>query len=122
MATLKDVVSSDWTMALGKPGELVQGVDAINQNILVILTTVPGSDPLRPNFGADIFRWLDQPINIALPNLTTAAVNAIRIWEPRVKVVKVQRRAENSRIFINIVWKDIRSGAQSNTNLNYELT
>jgi uncharacterized protein len=122
MATLNDVTSNDWTISLDNPGELVQGVDAINQNIIVILTTVPGSDPLRPEFGADIFRWLDQPVNIALPNLIREAVNAIRTWEPRVEITKVQRKVEQSRIFLNIIWRDVRSGQQSNTNLSYELT
>lgn len=121
MANLEDVVSNDWTLSLQQPGELVQGIDAINQNILVILTTVPGSDPLRPEFGADIFRYLDQPVNIALPNIIREAVNAIRTWETRVEITKIQRRVENSRIFLNIVWKDTRSGQQSNTTLNYEL-
>jgi phage baseplate assembly protein W len=121
MAKLEDVISNDWTLSLKSPSTLVQGVDAINQNILVILTTVPGSDPLRPEFGADIFRWLDQPVNVAMPNIIREAVNAIRTWEQRVEITKIQRRVENSQIFLNIVWRDVRSGQQSNTNLTYEL-
>lgn len=121
MATLADVVSNDWTPSASDPTKLVQDVDAISQNILIIITTVPGSDPLRPTFGADIYRWLDRPVNLALPNIILEAVNAIRAWEPRVEVTKVQRKVEESRILINIVWRDIRSGRQSNTLVSYEL-
>jgi uncharacterized protein len=109
-------------MDLDTAGRLVQGIDAINQNILVILTTAPGSDPLRPTFGADIFRWLDRPVNVALPNITREAVNAIRAWEPRVEITKITRKVEESRIFLTIQWRDVRTGQQSQIEANYELT
>jgi phage baseplate assembly protein W len=94
--TLADIVSADWSLELdatGAPesgiGNVVQGVNDVNQCIQIIITTPRGSDPLRPTFGADIWRYIDAPINTAIPAIVREVTEAITLWEPRVTLVSM---------------------------------
>jgi phage baseplate assembly protein W len=72
-----------------RQGEIVTGVADVNQCLYVILTTPRGADPHRPTFGSGLYRYLDHPIDSARPHLVREAVDAIRAWEPRVRVLRV---------------------------------
>jgi hypothetical protein len=94
--TLANITSADWSMALdtaGAPGSgignVVQGVADVNQCIQIILTTSKGSDPLRPTFGADVWRYIDAPIDAAIPAIVREVTEAILRWEPRVTLVAI---------------------------------
>jgi uncharacterized protein len=92
--SLDDITSADWSLALDSSqpsgiGNVVQGVADINQCIGIILATPKGSDPLRPNFAADLWRWIDAPVNVARPNLVREIVEGLTIWEPRIRVLSV---------------------------------
>ena len=97
--TLNDIASADWSLELdansptGKSGSgigsVVQGVADVNQCIGIILATPQGSDPLRPTFASNLWRWIDAPITVARPNLVREVVEAITKWEPRVRVLSV---------------------------------
>jgi phage baseplate assembly protein W len=106
--TLDDIQSADWSLMLdsslnsfqpsaisGQPeagsgiGNVVQGVDDVNQCIGIILGTPKGSDPLRPTFACDLWQWIDAPVNVARPYLVREIVEAITKWEPRVRVLSV---------------------------------
>jgi uncharacterized protein len=94
--TLADITSADWSLELDAPGEpgsgignVVQGLSDVNQCIRIILTTPKGSDPLRPTFGADVWRYIDAPINAAIPAIVREVTEAITRWEPRVTVVSI---------------------------------
>lgn len=77
-----------WQPALGGDGE-VTGLDDLRQAIAIILRTPVGSDPLRPEFGSNLHRYIDYPVNRARPHLVRETVAAIRRWEPRVSVLRV---------------------------------
>jgi hypothetical protein len=81
--------SAHWQPALGRNG-FVEDIEDIRQSIRIILETPQGSDPLRPEFGSNIYQYIDRPIDRARPHLVREAVRAIRRWEPRVTVVRVQ--------------------------------
>src|ERR1700685_306103 len=94
--TLADITSADWSLALDQPampgsglGGVVQGVADVNQCIEIILTTPQGSDPLRPTFGANLWRYIDAPINTALPAIVREVTEAITRWEPRVTIIGI---------------------------------
>lgn len=94
--TLADITSADWSLALDPPGEpgegighVVQKVADVNQCIRIILTTPKGSDPLRPTFGTDVWRYLDAPIKTAIPRIVRELTEAITRWEPRVVLISV---------------------------------
>ena len=70
-------------------GNVVQGLNDVNQCIQIILTTPKGSDPLRPTFGADLWRYIDVPINRAIAAIVREVTEAITRWEPRVTVLSI---------------------------------
>lgn len=92
VTTLGDVKAVDWSPRLGADGEIVEGLDDIGQCLNIILTTPKGSDPLRPTFGCDVWRWLDRPVNEAVAPIVREVWAAIAIWEPRVELVSVAPR------------------------------
>jgi Bacteriophage baseplate protein W len=117
--TLTDIVSADWSLALdalSSPGSgigsVVQGLDDVNQCIRIILTTPKGSDPLRPTFGADVWKYIDVPIDEAIPAIVREVTEAITRWEPRVTVVFVDAVADSggdtqagAHLSIRIKWR-----------------
>ncbi len=112
-ATLADITSADWSLKLGAIGAIVQGINDIDQCIAIILTTPRGSDPLRPTFGADLWRYIDNPINVAIPSIVREVSAAIAMWEPRVTLqsVSVVPAGDNSS----------RSGAHLNVSVTWQL-
>ncbi len=90
--TLADITSADWSLELGTIGGVVQGIADVEQCLGIIVTTPRGSDPLRPKFGADIWRYIDFPIDEALPAIVSELTSAITMWEPRVNLISVTAR------------------------------
>jgi phage baseplate assembly protein W len=110
------ITSADWSLMLDMSsttqmsgtgiGNVVQGVADINQCIAIILATPKGSDPLRPTFASDLWRWIDAPITVARPNLVREIVEAITRWEPRVRVLSVVINLVGvSQLGIAITWQ-----------------
>ena len=60
-------------------------VNAVLQNIAVILSTPMGTVPLYRDFGLDVSA-LDYPLDVAQNLIAVAAIEAIEKWEPRVTV------------------------------------
>ena len=89
MATLDDILSPVWTLSIDGGGAIAEGVDAIKQCLNLIVRTTPGTDPLRPEFGCGLYRFVDQPENVAIPNMKKAMLDAVARWEPRVKIVRI---------------------------------
>lgn len=111
--TLADISSADWSFKLGSIGEVVQGLGDVEQCLAIIVTTPRGSDPLRPSFGADIWRYIDYPVNSALPAIVSELTAAIMIWEPRVTLVSVNAEPVNDG--------SSQSGAHLDVTLNWQL-
>jgi uncharacterized protein len=111
--TLADITSADWSLALGAIGEVEQGIADVEQCLGIIVTTPLGSDPLRPTFGANIWRYIDFPINQALPAIVSELTSAIAMWEPRVKLVSVTAQP--------VLDGSSQSGAHLDVTLNWQL-
>jgi uncharacterized protein len=118
--TLADITSADWSLELDAPGEpgsgignVVQGVNDVNQCIQIILTTPKGSDPLRPTFGADVWRYIDVPINTATPAIVREVTEAITLWEPRVTVLSI--------VATPILGRDTQAGAHLEVSMTWQL-
>lgn len=119
--TLGEIVARDWSLMLdstanGGPGSgigrVVQGLDDVGQCVKIILTTPKGADPLRPTFGADLWRYVDAPISIARAGLVREITEAITLWEPRIDVVKVTTTPIQSDLLqpgahlsVDVVWR-----------------
>jgi Bacteriophage baseplate protein W len=111
--TLADIRSADWSLALGAIGEVVQGIADVEQCLGIIVTTPRGSDPLRPTFGADIWRYIDFPIDRALPAIVSELTTAITMWEPRVNLLSVTAQP--------VTDASPQSGAHLDVTLNWQL-
>ena len=102
---LSEITYVDWQLKLNEIGRIAQGVDDINQCIAIIITTRKGTDPHRPTFGSDVYKYVDYPVNEAKPNIIRETIDAINIWETRIKVNSVIVNIENEHINIKIQWK-----------------
>ena len=71
-------------------GLTISDIDHIRQSITDILTTPTGSRIMRREYGSEIFKLLDAPMNGATKlRIMAATVMAIINWEPRVKVTSM---------------------------------
>jgi phage baseplate assembly protein W len=84
---ISEIKTGIWSLSLKEQGKVVTGLDDIKQCIHVILTTVQGSDPMRPAFAMpnDL---IDKPItNVAA--IIKAIADALATWETRITVTKI---------------------------------
>jgi hypothetical protein len=115
MTTLNDIKYADWQPKLNKIGSVVEGIDDINQCIAIILATPKGSVPHRPDFGSDIYKYIDYPVNEAVPNIIRETIDAIRKWETRVDIKNVTASINQEQIKIQIEWQLKESDLTANT-------
>jgi len=129
--TLSDISSADWSLELDSTaglgpasgiGNVVQGVNDVNQCIAVILSTPKGTDPLRPDFACDLWQFIDYPVDAAIPAIVAEITDAITRWEPRVKLLSVLCQLINNgtnansgaNLQIAITWQlNLKSGTPS---------
>ncbi len=109
MTTLDEIKYVDWQPKLNEIGEVAQGIDDINQCIYIILTTQKGSVPHRPTFGSDIFKYVDYPVQEAIPNIIREVIDAISQWETRVEINQVTAELDEFNVKIKIEWKLVDS-------------
>lgn len=112
---INEITQRDWSLSTTAQGEIAQGLRDISQCIYIIATTVKGSDPLRPEFGADIRQYLDAPAT-QVPALIREITQAIEIWETRVRVTRVSYKVDVSHITFQIEWTTL-AGASGDTNV-----
>ncbi len=110
------ISSVDWSLKLGAPGEIVEGLDDVEQCLAIILTTPRGSDPLRPTFAVDLAQYVDQPISRSLPAIVRDVSDAIARWEPRIKLISVSAAiaagSDGSNLQVTVTWQLKLAGAQ----------
>lgn len=118
MTKLNEITYIDWQFKLNSIGEIAEGVEDINQCIALILNTPKGSDPHRPTFGSDIFKYIDYPVNIAKANIIRETIDAITLWEKRIKVNSVLIDIQNEHLKIKVQWKLKDDSASGNTEVS----
>lgn len=71
-------------------GKKVDGIEHLRQSVRDILTTRIGSRVMRRDYGSNLMRLVDAPMNDAWNlDVTTEAWRALDKWEPRIKVRRV---------------------------------
>lgn len=118
MTKLNEITYIDWQFKLNGIGEIAEGVEDINQCIALILNTPKGSDPHRPTFGSDILKYIDYPVNIAKANIIRETIDAITLWEKRIKVNSVLIDIQNEHLKIKVQWKLKDDSASGNTEVS----
>ena len=101
-----------WQLALDDG--IVDGIEDLRQAIMIILLTRRGQDALRPDFGSELWRYIDYPIDRARPHLVRESVEAIRRWEPRVRLTDVQVSHDGAQVTISVTFTT-PDGASSST-------
>jgi phage baseplate assembly protein W len=78
---------------------LTSGSQDIEQAIRIILSTRPGERVMRPTFGCRAHELLFEPRSPTTISLLQEYVyEALRIWEPRINLLKVDVVADNSNV------------------------
>jgi len=75
-------------------GRAVDGLDHLRQSVRDILITPLGSRVMRRDYGSGLLDLIDTnltPLTLAL--IYAATVDALRKWEPRLRVTRVQAEA-----------------------------
>ncbi|MBO6271346.1 GPW/gp25 family protein, partial [bacterium] len=115
MTLLNEITYVDWQFKLNGIGDVAEGVEDINQCIATILNTPKGSDPHRPTFGSDILKYIDYPVNIAKPNIIRETIDAVSLWETRIKINSVRVDIENEHYIVKIEWTLNNSNKRGST-------
>lgn len=114
---LADIVQPNWSFSLETIGEVVQGIDEISQCLILIVKTQKGTDPLRPDFGSDLFLYIDKPISESLPKVMKSIVDGINLWESRVEVTKVSYSVNGGTTDFSIEWTEKITGQTATTKI-----
>ncbi|OEU79105.1 MAG: baseplate protein [Desulfobulbaceae bacterium C00003063] len=87
----------------------------IKEAIWIILGTAKGERVMRPDFGCGIHDLVFAPINTATITLVENSIReALTIWEPRIKLIKVEASSEKSEEGKMIVSIDYRVRTTNN--------
>jgi phage baseplate assembly protein W len=83
---------------------MAEGGESLRQSLLMLLSTVPGERVMRADYGCDLFRVLFSPNDDTTAGLAIHYVGqAIRRWEPRVEIVRLDaRRADSDPALLEI--------------------
>ena len=74
-----------------RTGKPLSGLDHLRQSIEDILATPVGSRRMRPEYGSQLRRFVDLPVNEGWKSAVQAEVaRSLQRWEPRLKLEHVQ--------------------------------
>ncbi|AYG46224.1 phage baseplate protein [Pseudomonas sp. Leaf58] len=74
-----------------RTGQPLTGLNHLKQSIEDILTTPLGSRRMRPDYGSNLRRFVDLPVNEGWKSAVQAEVaRALGRWEPRVQLERVK--------------------------------
>jgi phage baseplate assembly protein W len=74
-----------------RTGQPLSGLDHLKQSIEDILTTPLGTRRMRPEYGSNLRRFVDMPVNEGWKSAVQAEVaRALGRWEPRIRLERVQ--------------------------------
>lgn len=83
--------------------ELVQDIASCISNIL---TTIPGQDRTRPEFGSRLYTCIDKPFKRARLCLISNVADAIQRWEKRVKLIQTSvTQTSTSSLHLVLQWE-----------------
>jgi hypothetical protein len=119
---VKEINAIYWQPKINSIGDVVTDIDDINQCISTILETRKGSVPHNPDFGSDVWMWIDAPIDEARPNITKEAIEAIEEWEQRIDISRVTVDFEETNLILKIEWTFKESNLINLREIRYDRT
>lgn len=74
-----------------RTGKPLTGLDHLRQSIEDILSTPLGSRRMKPEYGSNLRRYVDLPVNEGWKSAVQAEVaRALQRWEPRVDLKRIK--------------------------------
>ena len=99
--------------------------DSVRQMIRVILLTRPGEQLMRPQYGAGLSRFVDQPNTIETRRrLREVIFESLEKWEPRIVVEEVtvdEVPDQATTVRVDIAFQLRRTGLRSQVGLSMTL-
>lgn len=85
-------------------GKHIEGIERLKQSIEDILTTPIGSRLMRRDYGSNLYRRIDMPINSStIIDIYADTAEAIEKWEPDFKLEQVRlASAEPGKLIIDL--------------------
>lgn len=72
-------------------GKSIERIDHLKQSIKDILNTPIGSRVMRRDYGSDLFKLIDSPLNdTGTAKIIAATAQALKKWETRLDVKKIK--------------------------------
>jgi hypothetical protein len=104
MTLVSNIKTKSWSISAKEQGKIVTDIEDISQCMYIILTTEQGTDPYNYTFGCGLFKYIDKPANIAVPNMIREIGNAIQTWEKRATIQKITFELDQSHLTFTIYW------------------
>ncbi|UDQ97809.1 GPW/gp25 family protein [Lentisphaerota bacterium WC36G] len=98
-------------------GKTLTGIDHLKQSIADILNTPIGSRVMRPTYGSNIFKLIDNPVNETFKiNIFAATAEALKKWEPRFKLsfIDLEMSELAGQFFLNMTGIYVPNGKEIN--------
>lgn len=85
-------------------GKALSGLDHLRQSIIDILTTPVGTRVMRRDYGSELYKLIDAPVNHStLLRMYAATATALRKWETRFKLESVKAiNAEPGKVILDL--------------------
>lgn len=95
-------MTNDRSINQADTSQYVEGIEDVKQCWQNIMFTIPGTIPLQPEFGCDLFKYLDKPNTDSFGKVRNVIIAALERWEPRAKISKVTRTSDGEKTYINL--------------------
>jgi len=125
----RSITHLHWQLALDRSrlasGEVVVGLDDLEQEIRSLILTPKGSVPLNPEKGCDLAPYVDRPPAVGVPAMTREVWTALTTWCKRIVVEDVQVTMVAFHHFsIPVFWRPVESIADEirRTEVDYVAT
>lgn len=93
---LKNRLGSDLAFPINGSFESISGMDLLIQDIQILLLTVPGERPGRPDFGCQLTTQIWENLEEAKNDGIGSIIDALERFEPRVTVLGVTGEINNN--------------------------
>lgn len=87
--SLKQRLGSDLSFPIQGTFQTISGQSLLLQDIQILLLTMPGERPNRPDFGCKLRNQIWENIYLAKDNGINSIRNALDLYEPRINVISV---------------------------------
>jgi phage baseplate assembly protein W len=83
---ITDITTTNWQLGINGFGDIALDGDDLDLCIHNILFTRKGEVPLDPEFGSDLYKLIDLPVQKLIPAIIAEVTDAIKTYEPRVDI------------------------------------